>query len=58
MQMPAAVESVGHSKGQSESQFPVSESPYQASGWATLAEKQKCYVGLEDNTACYGQEKK
>ena len=74
--MPAAVESVGDSEGQSESHFTVSESallgaaasnweswsqwrpiqsqlavtgsapagacgPYQASGWATLAKKQK-----------------
>ena len=81
MQMPAAVESVGGSVGQSKSQFTVSEGaplwdaasswaasswksssqwgqsqsqfavtesaptgacgPFQASGWATLAEKQK-----------------
>ena len=60
------VETVGNSEGQSGSQLVVTESapagvcgPYQASGWATLAEKQeKCEVGLENNAACNGQEKK
>ena len=48
MQMPAAVEADGGNEGQSESQLAVSEiapalasGPYQASGWATLAETQK-----------------
>ena len=48
MQMLAAVDSVGDSVGQSQSQLAVTESapagacgPYQASGWATQTEKQK-----------------
>ena len=58
------VETVGDSEGQSESQLQSVRTPRwgalltAASGWATLAEKQKCSVGLEDSTACYGQEKK
>ena len=46
-QMPAAVESVGESESQSESQLVVSENacwgllPSAASGWATFSEKQK-----------------
>ena len=60
------VERVRDSEGWSQSQFAVTETvpagacgSYQASGWATSAEKQmKCQVGLEDNTAFYSQEKK
>ena len=57
------VKKVGDSEGQSKSLLAESAptgtyGPYQASGWATLAKKQKkCQVGLEDNTAGYGQEK-
>ena len=60
------VQRVGDSEGQSQNQLAVTESmpaeacgSYQAPDWATLAEKQKkSWVGLEDNTACYDQEKK
>ena len=51
--MLAAVESVVGSEGQSQSQLAVSES-------APLVEprcRRSAKWGLEDNTACYGQEK-
>ena len=64
MQMCLAVREVGVSEGLSQTQLAVTESTplgavsHRASGWIPRLRSSTCTKwGLEDNTACYGQEK-